>query len=95
MRNTVKKPQLMRLSVKKTGRVLIIVLIAEKLLIQDLISAQNAEKNSLTDFMDGFFPQVQLPFYKRWFGQLFYGVIKCLGGKKFMQITYKKDTAEE
>jgi len=45
--------------------------------------------------MDGFFPQVQLPFYKRWFGQLFYGVIKCLGGKKFMQITYKKDTAEE
>lgn len=42
-----------------------------------------------------YFPQVLLPFYKRWFGQFFYGVGKWLGGIKFKQVTYKKDTAEE
>jgi multimeric flavodoxin WrbA len=37
-----------------------------------------------------YFPQVKLPFYKRWFGQLFYGLGKWLGGMKFMQVSYKK-----
>lgn len=38
-----------------------------------------------------YFPQVKLPFYKRWFGQLFYGLGKWLGGMNFMQVSYKKD----
>lgn len=37
-----------------------------------------------------YFPQVKLPFYRRWFGQLFYGLGKWLGGMKFMQVSYKR-----
>lgn len=37
-----------------------------------------------------YFPQIKLPFYKRWFGQLFYWLGKWLGGMKSMQVSYKK-----
>lgn len=37
-----------------------------------------------------YFPQVKMPFYKRWFGNLFYHLGKSLGRMKKLQVTYKK-----
>ena len=37
-----------------------------------------------------YFPEVKLPFYKRWFGMLFFYLGKWVGGMKKMEVTYRK-----
>ena len=37
-----------------------------------------------------YFPEVKIPFYKKWFGILFFCLGKWVGGMKKMEVTYRK-----